>query len=1162
MQTNRKTNLAVISRLVLGRFPAGLPFSPIVFLGLFSITVFIGIVIGFPTTATADSIECKEWAAKIVSIEGHVESLRAGETNWHAVKLDDTYCPEDRVRTLEKSRAAFILKNETTIRLDENTMVKFSSLKPESPSLLELLTGSAFFMSRYPRPLTIETPYVNAASGGTEFNIKVNPDDKSTTITVIEGQMNLTNEAGSAVVKAGEEAVTIAGQPPVVRIPVRPRDAIQWALYYPPIMSMHDLRLQGIEGLPESDWRSMVQRSVTAYNEGDIATAFSVLEGAPAQVDDPRFYVYRASLLLSVGRVDEAKADIDQALKLAPGNGFALALQSMIAVVSNEKEAALKLAMTAAQGEPDSVSIKIALSYAHQANFRLEEALAAVQQAVKLDPEASLAWARLAELWMGQGYLDNALEAANKAAALNPKEVRIQTVLGFAYLTEIKISSAKEAFVKAIELNSADPMPRLGLGLAMIREGDLEQGRKEIEIAASLDPNNALIRSYLGKAYYEEKRDPQAEIQFQQAKELDPKDPTPYLYDAIRKQTINRPVEALHDLEKSIELNENRAVYRSQLLLDNDQASRSVSLARIYDDLGFLNLALVVGWKSVNLDPTNYSAHRLLSDSYAVTPRSEISQVSELLQAQMLQPLNMNPVQPRLGDQVPAILAGAGPVEPSFNEFNQLFIQNGAQLLASGIVGNQGTFGDEVILSGLEGRYSYSLSQFHYDTDGYRTNADLRQNIYNLFAQASLTQSLSIQGEFRFNKVDTGDTDLRFDPDNFSPEADRQDKNTFDRLGLHYTLAPGSDFLASFFYGNTDDDIFEPTPPGEPPGFETDQLTGRTRGISSEAQYLRTTNRFNLIAGGGHFGGKDSAKGSFILNFPPPIGQMTFPIDEEGKTNYSDIYIYSYLKLPMNTTLTLGGSGDFFKGSPTDRNQWNPKIGITSSPIPSTTLRISVTKVFKRPLIENQTLEPTQVAGFQQYFDDTNGSKSWREGIGIDQKFSTSLFGGLEYSARQRTEYVTFISAGAVTEEKTYERLGRAYLYWTPFTWLAGNAEYQYETRDTPEEITEAPKVTTNRVPFGVDFFHPSGLFAKVRETFVDQRGTFLEIPSFNFERDKSSFWLTDALIGYRLPKRYGIFTVGANNLFDREFKYQEFELVNPSFQQKRFTYAKLTLLF
>ena len=131
--------------------------------------------------------------------------------------------------------------------------------------------------------------------------------------------------------------------------------------------------------------------------------------------------------------------------------------------------------------------------------------------------------------------------------------------------------------------------------LAKIRDGELEDGRSEIEIAASLDSNSSLSGSYLGKAYYEEKRPELDGREYSIAKELDPNDPTPWFYDAIRKQTINQPVEALHDLQTAIELNDNRAVYRSKLMLDSDLAARSASLARIYSDLGFQQRALDPG---------------------------------------------------------------------------------------------------------------------------------------------------------------------------------------------------------------------------------------------------------------------------------------------------------------------------------------------------------------------------------------------------------------------------------------------------------------------------------------------------------------------------------------------------------------------------------------
>jgi tetratricopeptide (TPR) repeat protein len=181
------------------------------------------------------------------------------------------------------------------------------------------------------------------------------------------------------------------------------------------------------------------------------------------------------------------------------------------------------------------------------------------------------------------------------------------------------------------------------------------------------------MRSYLGKSYYEEKRSKLASDQYAMAKSLDPSDPTPYFYDAIEKQTTNRPVEALQDMEKAIQLNDNRAIYRSRLLLDGDLAARSASIGRIYNDLGFQQRALVEGYRSLNFDPTNYSAHRFQADLYAALPRHEIARVSELLQSQLLQPVNITPIQPRLAESNLLAISAGGPSDLSFNEFNPLF---------------------------------------------------------------------------------------------------------------------------------------------------------------------------------------------------------------------------------------------------------------------------------------------------------------------------------------------------------------------------------------------------------------------------------------------------------------------------------------------------------
>jgi tetratricopeptide (TPR) repeat protein len=290
------------------------------------------------------------------------------------------------------------------------------------------------------------------------------------------------NETGSLTLTSGQSAVAGAGKTPVLRVVARPRDAVQWALYYPPVLYVR------ADALPAgAGWQGMVRQSIESYMRGDLQRAFNSMANVPEDIREPLFFAYRASLLLAVGRVDEASADIQRALTLDPHNSQAYALQTIIAVVQNDTDRALQVAQQAVGTAPDSATAQIALSYAQQARFDLEGARTSLERAVKLEPKNALAWARLAELHSSFGELNKALRVAQTAVALEPELARTQTVLGFAYLMQVKTKQAKNAFEKAIALDQADPLPRLGLGLAKIRESNLDEGSRDIEVAASLD---------------------------------------------------------------------------------------------------------------------------------------------------------------------------------------------------------------------------------------------------------------------------------------------------------------------------------------------------------------------------------------------------------------------------------------------------------------------------------------------------------------------------------------------------------------------------------------------------------------------------------------------------------------------------------------------------
>jgi hypothetical protein len=722
----------------------------------------------------------------------------------------------------------------------------------------------------------------------------------------------------------------------------------------------------------------------------------------------------------------------------------------------------------------------------------------------------------------------------------------------------VKIKESKDAFEKAIGLDQADPLPHLGLGLAMIRQGKLHEGGQEIAIAVSLDPNNSLLRSYLGKEFYEEKKDEKAEAQFTMAKELDPKDPTPFFYDAIKKQTENRPVEALHDMQKAIELNDDRAVYRSRLLLDSDLAARSVSLARIYTDLGFQDLALVEGWESVNTDPADFSGHRFLSDSYSVLPRHEIARVSELLQSQLLQPININPVQPHLAESNLHIIEGAGPAELSFNEFNPLFNRNRFALQMSGVAGGQDTFGDEVVVSTVQGKVSLSAGQFHYETDGFRQNNDQKQDIYDVFAQVELSPKTSIQAEFRAKESKTGDLQLLFDPNDFLKDFREDDQTKSVRLGLHHSFSPNSDFIASVIYLTSDIDYFQPD-------FD---IKLKEDGILAEAQHIYRAEKFSIISGAGSFNEDFKEKDIFS-------GEST----STRKSPYHyNLYLYSQINYPKQVTWTIGGSGDFFKGWNGDsvrRDQFNPKFGLACNIFPGTTLRAAVFRALKKSLLTDQTIEPTQVAGFNQFFDDPVGTDAWSYGVGIDQKFSSQVYGGVEFSKRDlNVPGLIYENDGSTRLIKgdLDERFIRTYMFWAPHRWVVLSTEYQYEQFKNPRELLKnnISELNTHRVLLGLSFFHPSGLIVKLKPQYFYQNGDFVVSefsPGSPFPVNKivskdDHFWVFDASVGYRLPKRFGILSIEAKNLFDQKFHFQDTDPSNPRIQPKQLILAKITLAF
>ena len=1070
------------------------------------------------------------WRAELISVEGAVEFRLQRGRDWMPAARGNTFCLGDSVRVQAYGRAAVLVPGQTEIRLDQNSGITFTPSQDEHESWLELLIGVVHIISRDPRAIRIITPYANAGIEGTEFLVEV--VEGQTRITVFEGEVSVSNDAGQASATSGSRVTAAAGRLPTLeQAVVRAPDAVQWTLYYTPI-------LDGELPLPEAS-------------------------PAAGEASDPRFYTRRAASRLGVGRVDEAQADLARALELQPSNADALALQAMIAVTQNDRDRAAELADRATAADPQSTSALIARSYVRQAFFDVNGALEDLNQAVEVAPTNAHAWARLSELSLAVGDVERAQSAADEAVRLNPNVARTHTVRGFAFLSQGDTEQAIQAFETAIELDQAAPLTRLGLGLAEIQEGRLEAGRRAIEEAVIHDPGNALIRSYMGKAYYEE-HDTRAGSQLDMAKGLDPNDPTPFFYDAIRKQTTNRPVEAARDLQESIRLNDNRAAYRSRLLLDGDLTVRSAALGRVYTDLGFERLAVLEGSKSVNTDPSNHSGHRFLADTYAALPRHEIARVNELYQSQLLQPLNVTPIQPQLGESNLFILDSAGPTDISFSEFNPAFNRNRLAFQASGVRGGNTTWGEDLTVAGIAERVSYSVGQFHFETDGFRENNDLEQDVLNAFVQYRPSAKTTVLAEFRTTEREQGDLSLLFHGQNYLADLRASEDTNSLKLGIRRQLSVQSQLLGSVVYEQAD--VTTTMLPFFSYAAELDGYTG-------ELQHIYSAERWRQVTGLRYTTREtdEVIVASIPVPFPPFVIEST-TVQSVPNDNVS-AYSYSEIELSDRLAFSIGASADYLDDGRVDRDRVNPKIGITWEPRSETTFRVAAFRTIQAPTFSRQDiqprLEPTQVSGFNQFYYGSDSEQVVQSAFGVDQEVSANLYVGAEWLAREIE--IPFImqedppGTGFLTSvEDVDERLRRAYVYWMPTAKTSLAVEYQYDdvASKNPDFVPLGfAELTTHRLPVQFGYFTESGVSLKLVGTWVDQDGIFRDQnpPFLNFA-DQDRFWVMDASLGYRLPKRRGIVSLSIKNAFDEEFQFQDIDPENPRIVPERFVSLRFTL--
>ena len=263
-------------------------------------------------------------------------------------------------------------------------------------------------------------------------------------------------------------------------------------------------------------------------------------------------------------------------------------------------------------------------------------------------------------------------------------------------------------------------------------------------------------------------------------------------------------------------------------------------------------------------------------------------------------------------------------------------------------------------------------------------------------------------------------------------------------------------------------------------------------------------------------------------------------------------YLYTNYNLRSNLNATIGFSYDSHHNpaGSIDYGRFNPKFGLQWDIFSNVRFRLAWFETTKSALVANQTIEPTQIAGFNQLYDDITGTKSRRMGIGVDTHYANIVFGGVEISQRDLEVPVVFNGINTSFQEQK-ENLYRSYLYWPISNQWVLRGEGQFERFSRDEVVNRrlvdpfSPhQIDTLSAPLSISYFGAQGLFSSLIGTYVSQKidrelTSAIYSGSTKQNEGKDGFFLVDAVLGFRLPKRRGMVSFEARNLLDEQFLYR-----------------------
>jgi len=186
----------------------------------------------------------------------------------------------------------------------------------------------------------------------------------------------------------------------------------------------------------------------------------------------------------------------------------------------------------------------------------LRRAIEFLEEAVRLDPNYAVAYARLSQAWRqyaasfaaneGPKAFEEARRAADKAVSLAPDLFDVRMAVGFlAFTPDLDFRRAEKEFRRVLESSPNHAVAKSFLGAALSAQGRLAEAEQTCREALLLDPLRTITWFNIGRVVVGMGRYKEAEELFRKGLEIQPQASRFHSYLAILDIIQNRPEQAM-----------------------------------------------------------------------------------------------------------------------------------------------------------------------------------------------------------------------------------------------------------------------------------------------------------------------------------------------------------------------------------------------------------------------------------------------------------------------------------------------------------------------------------------------------------------------------------------------------------------------------------------